>query len=153
MYSQQFQSQRTHKPADPLQQPFAHRSSFPRPDLEPTDGSDQVSRRSGWGSRTHYYTNAQHDDLAAKGWHSVRNPNNENDASRYHTTRETPELMRKKQEELLRAARVSSELAASVEGKPTSPQLHPCQSPKGAVTPLTLGQAEDHIARKDSLRQ
>jgi hypothetical protein len=55
-------------------------------------------------------------------------------------------LMRKKQDEFLRAVRTSSEVATSaVATKPSSPRLHPCDSPWGAVSPLTLGEAGDYF--------
>jgi hypothetical protein len=146
MHSQRFQSPYTPKVADPPQQSAEHRPVFPRPNPARTYCSGQTSAKVRTGSRRPYHTDFQHVGSAAKGSPLVRSPNKEYSAGTCHILRETPELMREKQEEFLRAVLYSCKVAGSAVGmKPTSPHLHPCESPRGPVSPLTLGEAEDYF--------
>ena len=146
MHSHHFQSLYTPKTTDSRQRSTTGRPDFLRSDPERTDCSDYTCRKAGKGSRRCHHADFRHDDSAAKRWASVRNSNNDSDSRTHPILRETPQLMRKKQEEFLRAVRLSCEKAASDVGiKPASPRLHPCDSPKGAVSPLSLGESGDYF--------
>jgi hypothetical protein len=141
MRSQHFQSQYTPKTADPPQQPAARRPVFPRSNLTQTDSSSQTSEKARIDSRRRYHADFQHDSSAPKEWPLVRNRNGEYGAGTHPVLCEMPEFMREKQEG-----------AALVVGmNPTPPHLHPCDSPREAVSPLTLEEARDYFCTEARL--
>jgi hypothetical protein len=152
MHSQRFQIAYTPKIANPPQQPAAHRPVILRSDPARTDCSGKTFGTVHSASRRRYHPGFQYDSSAAKGWPSVGSPNKDYGTGTHPILRETPELMREKQEEFIRAVRFQCKMAASaVSLRPISPHLHPCDSPKGPVSPLTLGEARDYFSKEAQL--
>jgi hypothetical protein len=152
MHSQRFQIAYTPQIANPPQQRAARRPVILQSDPARTDCSGKTLGTVRSASRRRYHTGSQHVSSAAKGWPSVGSPNKDYGPGTYPILRETPELMREKQEEFIRAVRFQCKIAVSaVSMRPISPHLHPCDSPKGAVSPLTLGEARDYFSTEAQL--
>ena len=154
MQSQRFQIPYTPKIADSPQQPAARRPVILQSYPARTDCPGKTLGTLHSTSRRGYHTGSQHVSSAAKGWPSVGSPNKNYGPGTYPILRETPELMRERQEEFIRAVRFQCKIAASaVSMRPLSPRLHPCDSPKGAVSPLTLGEARDYFSTEAQLAE
>lgn len=123
----------------------AVRRPHPLHDTTSENCSSQATQEAG-SSRTHHHGDTRDDGSIAEGSRSVRSSNTDADAKTHKTLRQPPQFIRKKHEEFLLAARASSAFVTSATGtKPTSPELFPCNSPGGTVTPLTLTEAGDYF--------